>query len=58
MIRKGACVFFFVRLVLHTIPSSDGEISSAWNMGRITKKANNLGEYREIQKHLHSELGI
>lgn len=52
-------VFFFVRLILHIIPSSDGETSSsAWNMGRITKKVNNLGGYREIWEHLHSELDI
>lgn len=45
-------VFFFVRLALHIIPPSHGETSySAWTMGRITKKVNNLRGYRELWKH-------
>lgn len=52
-------MFLLCQACLHIIPSSDGETSSsAWNMGRITKKVNNLRGYREIWKHVHSELDI
>ena len=39
--------FCLAKLVFHTIPPSEGETTaSAWDTGRITKKANHLGEYR------------
>lgn len=44
-------IFCFARLVFHiTPPSESGTRASAWDTGRITKKANNLGEYGEIWK--------